>query len=187
MNDITQNNFNDDPESKENYPYNRLLLFKMYQILEKVDLPNAELHCFHKNILKECREEQYPLLFEELTLESEKILTSVMRTVEYIIMMYVHLTKSYKTLSNTQQIQIEQHPYSNFIGFSLNYESDYEVYANYYLTELMSYDHILNLEKFHTCKTKPQSLTYYKKMIDRYKKYQINTYLTYQEIREILG
>lgn len=185
MNDITQNNFSQEPNV--NYPFNRLLLFKMYQILEKVDLPNAELHCLHKNVIRECRVEQYPLLFEELTPENERISPAVMRTVEAIIEMYVHLNKSYRTLSDELQQQIMQHPYYNFIGFNLNEETDYEYYANYYLNDLVSYDSVLNLDQFHSMVTKPKSLQKYSAMLKQYEKYKINTYLTYGNIIRILS
>ncbi|MFC6293070.1 hypothetical protein BHU61_11395 [Macrococcus epidermidis] len=180
------NNWLDTNHSFELNPFNRLILYKIYQILEKLDPPNAEMHRLHQKIVRDGLDTQNHILLEELALEYEKIPSYVTEFVEAVISMYAHMTKSYMALTKSEVEVLKEHPYFSFLGFNLNEETDYELYAFFYLHEMRHYEGKLDLSLFSTLPKKPLSIKAYQGMLDVYEHHKINSYLSFEVLCKIL-
>ncbi|MCE4956711.1 YfbU family protein [Macrococcoides caseolyticum] len=180
------NNWLDMNHSFELNPFNRLILYKIYQILEKLDPINAEMHRLHQKIVRDGLDTQNHILLEEMTLEYDKIPSDVTDFVEAVIGMYAHMSKSYAALSKEEIIVLKEHPYYSFLGFNLNEETHYEMYAFFYLIEMRHYEGQLDLSLFSNIATKPCSLKVYQRMLEVYEFNKIDTYLSFEVLCQIL-
>lgn len=167
-------------------PFDRLILYKIYLILERIDPVNAELHRLHRKIVRDGPVKQYYILLEELTAEYDQIPSHVSDFVEAVINMYLHMTKSYTALTQEEIDVLKEHPYFRFLGFNLAKESDYEEYAYFYLNEVHQLDNSMDLTVFRLPKRKPESLRVYQRMLDRYESRKIDTYLSFETLSQIL-
>ncbi|MFC6118426.1 YfbU family protein [Macrococcoides bohemicum] len=180
------NNWLDTNHSFELNPFNRLILYKIYHILEKLDPLNVEMHRLHQKIVRDGLDSQNHILLEELALEYEKIPSHVTEFVEAVIRMYVHMTKSYTALTKSEIEVLKDHPYFSFLGFNLNEETDYELYAFFYLQEMHHYEGKIDLSLFSTLSKKPLGIKAYQLMLDVYEYHKINTYLSFEVLCKIL-
>ncbi|MGK0553875.1 YfbU family protein [Macrococcus capreoli] len=181
------NNWLNTNYSFELNPFNRLILYKIYQILEKIDPVNAEMHRLHQKIVRDGLDSQNHILLEELTSEFDKIPSHVSEFVESVIRMYAHMTKSYKTLSRDEIKVLKEHPFYSFLGFNLNKETDYEFYALFYLNEMRHYEGQIDLKLFRSLTTKPLGLKAYQRMLDVYEQYKVDSYLSFEVLCKILN
>lgn len=180
------NNWIDTNGSFELNPFNRLILYKIYHILEKLDPLNAEMHQLHQKIVRDGHDNQNHILLEELTLEYDKIPSHVSEFVEAVIVMYAHMTKSYAALTKSEVEVLKEHPYFTFLGFNLVDETDYELYALFYLNDLHRYDGYIDLTLFKSLESKPVSYKTYQHMLSIYECNKIDTYLSFEVLSQIL-
>ncbi|WP_414042062.1 YfbU family protein [Macrococcus sp. EM39E] len=180
------NNWLDTNGAFELNPFDRLILYKIYYILEKLDPPNAEMHQLHQKIVRDGHDAQNHILLEELTLEYDKIPPHVSEFVDAVITMYVHMTKSYAALARHELEVLKEHPYYSFLGFNLVDETDYEIYAFFYLNEMRQYDGYIDLTLFRSLESKPVSYKTYQRMLDIYESTKVDSYLSFEVLSQIL-
>ncbi|WP_414045401.1 YfbU family protein [Macrococcus equi] len=180
------NNWLDTNHSFELNPFNRLILYKIYLILEKLDPKNAEMHRLHQKIVRDGLDSQNHILLEELTLECDKIPSHVTGFVEAVVAMYAHMTKSYCALTRDEIEVLKEHPYFSFLGFNLNQETDYECYAFFYLNEMCQFEGKLDLTLFRNLTTKPASIKAYQRMLRVYEYNKVDSYLSFEVLCQIL-
>lgn len=170
----------------------RAILINQMEILKKVDKANEKeyekkifaLHCGFSKLYSE--------LIGEIDDELE---IDIQNTVYDVFKMYRDLNHSYNKLSPEEQEQIEKEDLL-FKGYDGHSEAAYLLFANFIIREL---DHFVYIKKLldsgeiESLDSHYSTLSYYKKLLPAWKHFnkakenQLNSNLSLEEIKEILG
>lgn len=149
----------------------RLILYNQYEILKSLNPEEAEIYEVDQEILINGFRQNYNDLVDGFMEETPE---EVSQFVIDVLQMYRSLNISYKELGKEDKKKIDLYDIS-FKGFDGNEETDYYMYADFYINKLGRFEELKESEHFDT-NYHASTIEHYKKMLDLWKEVKEGRY-----------
>lgn len=155
----------------------RLILYNQYEILKELKPENCDIYNKYMEILSNGYSYNYNQLPQYFF---DEVKVVVCEEVHAILNMFWHLSHSYRHLSDKNNVDENKLKFNGFVSDS---EEEYSRYANFVLNVENKYKSIMKSER----NTMISTLTQYRAMFNKYKKYNTYADLTAKQIVEIIS
>lgn len=167
----------------------RLLLYKVTQLLARIDSDQKELHESHLSIIRDGITPYYKTLYEELSPPEACVTSDVTLFVNDILNMYTKINTSINQLTPDEQSILKSYSLSLFEGFYLidDKEWRYQAYAKFLIRDVKEVSNALDTSAFDDFGTRKSMLKTYRNMLRKYQMMRSEGLLTYDQLLQLLN